>query len=265
MVLRRMIDLIRSKIAAVWHGTGGRRLAFALSLVAICVPVNVVVWFLWPIHDWRSKLTVNVFAGFVPVLELMSERRALRFRIDLLYAGAFSIIVLAMAVGDRYGWQWLSWNALFGFMALPWCFMVWEFVGRNLLVLASLLAALLLTMVYWAATPIVDVGRFDLLLLPLPLILFGGVVWGPAAAYALRRCRQEKYNKIAGPGMQVVAMVVLFFPIMAVAATMLGLAEIWSAASLTVLGVLLSAVVGEPLRRFLLAWGRLTPYGRGDG
>ena len=57
-------------------------------------------------------------------------------------------------------------------------------------------------------------------------------------------------------------MATLFFPVILVAVVvrwMLELSPIWSAVSLTIVGVLLSAVVSEPLRRFLLEWGNLTP------
>ena len=57
-------------------------------------------------------------------------------------------------------------------------------------------------------------------------------------------------------------MVSLFLPVILVATVvpgMLDLSEIWSAVSLTIVGVLLSAVVAEPLRRFLLIWAKLGP------
>ena len=54
-------------------------------------------------------------------------------------------------------------------------------------------------------------------------------------------------------------MATLFFPVILVAVVvpwMLELSSIWSAVSLTIVGVLLSAVVSDPLRRFLLEWGK---------
>ena len=57
-------------------------------------------------------------------------------------------------------------------------------------------------------------------------------------------------------------MATLFFPVILVAVVvpgMLELSPIWSAVSLTIVGVLLSAVVSDPLRRFLVEWGKLAP------
>ncbi len=67
---------------------------------------------------------------------------------------------------------------------------------------------------------------------------------------------------MSGPGMQALAMAILFLPVIVVAIAvpgMLDLSPAWSAVSLTIAGVLLSAVVSEPLRRFLLEWGKLAP------
>ena len=66
-----------------------------------------------------------------------------------------------------------------------------------------------------------------------------------------------KNRRVGGPGMRALAMVFLFFPVMLVAMAApgtLGLSSTWSAVSLTLMGVLLSAVISEPLRRFLLEW-----------
>ena len=60
-------------------------------------------------------------------------------------------------------------------------------------------------------------------------------------------------------------MAILFFPVILVAVVvpfMLELSQMWSAVSLTIVGVLLSAVISDPLRRFLLEWGNLTQLNR---
>ena len=62
--------------------------------------------------------------------------------------------------------------------------------------------------------------------------------------------------------MQALAMAILFLPVIVVAVAvpgMLDLSPAWSAVSLTIVGVLLSSVVSDPLRRFLLEWGDLVP------
>ena len=56
-------------------------------------------------------------------------------------------------------------------------------------------------------------------------------------------------------------MAILFLPVILTAVFipgMLELSQIWSTVSLAIAGILLSAVVSEPVRRFLLEWGNLS-------
>ena len=128
--------------------------------------------------------------------------------------------------------------------------------------LTVLVLALAVMMIYWVEA-LSETGESpEILLLPLPTIFVGGAVWAPATRLTLHFARRCKDRPMCGPGMQVLAMAILFFPVILVAVVipeMLELNPIWSAVSLTIVGVLLSAVVSEPLRRFLLVWGKLSP------
>ena len=58
-------------------------------------------------------------------------------------------------------------------------------------------------------------------------------------------------------------MTMLFFPVTLVAVALppdLGLSAMWSNVSLALIGIFLSGVISEPLRRFLIEWGKLAPY-----
>ena len=88
----------------------------------------------------------------------------------------------------------------------------------------------------------------------------GGVLWTLTARWILRLAQRSKHYKMRGPGTQALAMATLFFPVILVAVVVPGMLElsyVWSSASLTNVGVLLSAVIADPLRRFLLGWGNL--------
>ena len=133
---------------------------------------------------------------------------------------------------------------------------------QNWMLLTGLMLALALMMVYWTAALAGDDSWFDLLLLPLPVVIVGGVIWAPVAWQVLDTAGRRKDYPLSGPGMQALAMAVLFLPVIVVAVAvpgMLDLSPAWSAVSLTIVGVLLSSVVAEPLRRFLLRWGKLEP------
>lgn len=126
----------------------------------------------------------------------------------------------------------------------------------------ALVLAIALTMIYWTAALAGDDGRLDLLLLPVPVVIFGGIIWAPLARKILEVAGRRRDCPLSGPGMQALAMATLFLPVIVVAVAvpgMLDLSAAWSAVSLAIAGVLLSSMVAEPLRRFLLRWGSLMP------
>ena len=99
--------------------------------------------------------------------------------------------------------------------------------------------------------------------LPLAMVAFGGLAWAPLAALVLNTAKRRKHHRVSGPATQVAAMITLFLPVVLVAVAIPGtlqFGQTWSAVSLTIVGVLLSAVVSEPLRRFLVEWGDLRPW-----
>ena len=133
---------------------------------------------------------------------------------------------------------------------------------HNWLLLTGLMLALALMMVYWTAALANDDSWLQLLLLPLPVVVIGGIIWAPVAWQILNTAGLRKERYLSGPGMQALAMATVFLPVIVVAVAvpgMLDLSPAWSAVSLTIVGVLLSSVVAEPLRRFLLRWGKLEP------
>ena len=141
----------------------------------------------------------------------------------------------------------------------PWCLLVWQLMGGNRrLLLTGLLLALAVFMIYWIAALIQAQSSPELLLFPLLAVTIVGLIWTPFARRILNTAEQLKERPIGGPGMQALAMTILFLPVILFAffvPGMLGLSQIWSAVSLTIVGVLLSAVISDPLRRFLLEWG----------
>ena len=117
-------------------------------------------------------------------------------------------------------------------------------------------------MIYWVAALSGVGGALEILILPLPTVLFDGVFWALVARWTLAIAERRKDCPLSGPGTQVLAMAILFFPVILVAVVvpwMLELNQIWSAVSLIIVGVLLSAVIADPLRGFLLEWGKLSP------
>ena len=166
----------------------------------------------------------------------------------------------------EFKWHGLAGNTAVLLLMLPYTWVVWLLMRRSWLLLTALMLALVLMMIYWTAAWAGDDSWLDLLLLPLPVVIVGGIIWAPIASQILDTARQRKNCRLSGPGMQALAMAILFLPVIVVAVSvpgMLDLSPAWSAVSLTIVGVLLSAVVADPLRRFLLEWGDLTPGSHG--
>ena len=175
---------------------------------------------------------------------------------------AFVALVVLLGAAYKFDWHRVALNTGLLLAVIPYAWVVWKLMGRKWLLLAGLMLALAVMMIFWTAALIRYEDSLDLLLLPLPVVLLGGIVWTPVARWILEIAGRWKYRRVGGPGMQALAMASLFLPAILVAVYMplaLGLGSAWLAVSLTLVGVLLSAVIAEPLRRFLLEWGNLMP------
>ena len=233
-----------------------------LVSVIHCVPIYALTWYFSVIDDLPARISMSLLVAMLPVAELLSEPRPLKSRGDQFWISVFFVLALLLVASHEFNWQRLAGNAAISVLILPYAWLVWKLMHRNWLLLTGLMLALALTMVYWTAALAGDDSWLDLLLLPLPVVILGGIIWAPVAWQILDTARQRKDCPLSGPGMQALAMTILFLPVIVVTVAvpgMLGLSPAWSAVSLTIAGVLLSAVVSEPLRRFLLRWGKLEP------
>ena len=226
------------------------------------MPVYALAWYSGLIDDLSVRLLLSVLVAMMPLAELLSAPRPWKSRGDLLLFALFIVPVSLFAIGHKFNLRVLSSNAAMLVAVLPYCWLVWQLMGGSLLLLTGLVLAFALLMIYWiAALSGVD-GALEILILPLPVVLFGGIFWAPVARWTLAIAKRRKECPLSGPGTQAVAMAILFFPVILVAVVvpfMLELSQVWSAVSLTIVGVLLSAVISDPLRRFLLEWGDLAP------
>ena len=233
-----------------------------LVSVVYGVPVYALAWYSGLIDDLSVRLLLSVLVAMIPVAELLSAPRPWKSRGDLLLFALFILPVSLFAVGHKFNLRVLSSNAAMLVAVLPYCWLVWLLMGRSWLLSTGLVLALALMMIYWVAALSGVGGALEILILPLPVVLFGGIFWAPVARWILAVAKRRRDCPLSGPGTQALAMATLFFPVILVAVIvpwMLELSPIWSAVSLTIVGVLLSAVVSDPLRRFLLEWGTLSP------
>ncbi len=235
--------------------------AFLVSVIH-CVPIYAFTWYFSVIDDLSARISISLLVAMLPVTELLSGPRPLKSRGEQFWIAVFFLLALLLVASHEFKWHRLAGNAAILVLVLPYAWLVWYLMRRNWLLLTGLMLALALTMIYWTAALAGDDSWFDLLLLPLPVVIVGGVIWAPVAWQILDTARRRKDCPLSGPGMQALARAILFLPVIVVAVAvpgMLDLSPAWSAVSLTIVGVLLSSLVAEPLKRFLLRWGKLEP------
>ena len=231
-------------------------------VTACCTVVTGLIWYFALFDDLQVRIFMSLVIVLIPMFDFQPPPRTWASREELLWFSSFVALTVLLVAGDKFAWAGVAINALILLVALPYGWMVWKLMRRNWLLLTGLILALAAMMIFWTAALVRDDDSMEALLLPLPLVLFFGVAWTPVAWRALDIAGRWKNRRVGGPGMRALAMVILFFPVILVAMAvpgMLGLSSTWSAVSLTLVGVLLSAVISEPLRRFLLEWGNLMP------
>ena len=237
------------------------------ATVAYWLPVFAFVWYSGLVDDIYARLWISALVTVMPVAALFSKPkhglRIWRWPGEDLGIALFLWLATLLAAVNRFGIVGLELQLSLIIVMLPWCWFIWLLLRRNWWLLTGLVSAFAVFMIYWVAALVKFGEPWELVLLPLAVVTFGGLAWAPLAALVLNTAQRCKRRRVSGPATQAAAMITLFLPVILVAVAipgMLQLGETWSAVSLTIVGVLLSAVVSEPLRRFLVEWGDLRPW-----
>ncbi len=233
-----------------------------LTILGICIPVYVTAWWFNIHNNLAANIAVTVLVSIMPVAELASPSESLTTRGGIGWLSVFVVIAFAFFFGEEANIRFLTFGAIFLIVALPWIWIFWQLVRHELILIPGFALALIAMLIYWAGALAKNNLTFDLLLLPLPFILVVAVFWAPIGAHALKVARRYKNVRIRGPATQVLAMGILFMPAFLVSFTIpdvLELSDPWSAAFVTIVGVVLGAVISEPLKTLFLEWGKLVP------
>ncbi len=233
-----------------------------LFVTACCAAATALIWYFALFDDLQVRIFMSAVIVLVPMFDFQPPPRTWASREELLWVSSFLALTLLLVASERFGWAGVGIQAVLLLVALPYGWVVWKLMRRNWLLVAGLILALAAMMVYWVAALVGEQDSLNVLLLPLLVVLFFGVAWTPVAWRALDLAQRWKNRRVGGPGMRAVAMAILFFPVILVAMAvpgMVGLSATWSAVSLMLVGFLLSTVISEPLRRFLLECGNLMP------
>ena len=240
-------------------------LSFLLSVAAVYGPICAITWYFDLPEDFSARIFLNLFSAIVPLSAFLFPPKhwmSVQNARELIGFASFFALILLFLAGNKFNWDILASNAAFVLLVIPYGWWVWKLSERSWFLLSGLFLSFVAMMIYWIAALIKASGPPEFLFLPLLIVAVGGVAWAPIGRCIWNQAKLRKNRRLGGPGWQAAAMAVLFVPVILVAVTfphMLGLDDIWSAVSLTLVGVLLSAVVSDSLRRFLLEWGNLVP------
>ena len=233
-----------------------------VTILGICLPIYAMTWWLNIYDNLAANIGVTILVSILPVTELASPHERLTTRWYIGWLSIFVIIAFAFFVGEEADIQFLTFGAIFLIVALPWIWIFWQIVRYERILIPGFALALIAILIYWAGALAKDNLTFDLLLLPLPLILVAAVLWAPIGSCALKIARRNKNVRIRGPATQALAMCILFMPAALLSFTIpdvFELSDTWSAACVTIVGVILGAVISEPLKNLFLEWGNLVP------
>ena len=184
-----------------------------LVSVIHCVPIYVMIWYFSLIDDMSARISISLLVAMLPVAELLPEPRPLKSRGEQYWLALFFGLGLLLVASHEFNWHGWAMNAAVSVTALPYGWLVWKLMRRSWLLLTALMLALALMMAYWAAALAGDDDWFGLLLLPLLVVLLGGIIWAPAVRQLLDSARLCKDRPMSGPGMQALAMFMLFLPV----------------------------------------------------
>ena len=232
------------------------------TILGICAPIYAMTWCFDVFENIASGILITGSVTVLPIIQLLSVSGPLTKISNIGWLSAFWLITLALVIGDEYGSRFITFNALLVGLALPYGWVFWQVLRHEWILSAGFVLALAAAMIYWIAALIESKESFDLILVPLLVILVFGVFWAPITMAAFMGARICKDRNIAGPASQALAMTMLFLPVTLVAIALpgnLGLNTTWSNVSLALIGISLSGVISDPLRRMFLEWGNLKP------
>lgn len=257
-----MVSRVNKAFTRAVKAVRGRIVGLLIVIIAYCLPVLSMTWYL-QLHDELSvRIWLSVLVAVLPVLVLLSPPNSWTWRGVPFWFGIFLWLAVLLLAGRKFNLTFVSVNTVVVILALPLWWLVWLLTGRSLLLFASLLLGLAAMTGYWWAALSKNEDSLMLLSVPVLIVPVFGLVWAVLTGLSFHFAKRRKDHRICGPGLQALAMFFLLLPIVSVAAFVpreLELGPNWSAVSLAIAGILLGTVISEPLRRFLVELGELSP------
>ena len=164
----------------------GSRLPDTLAvMIAYWLPVFAFVWYSGLVDDIYARLWISALVTVMPVAALFSKPkyglRIWRWPGEDLGIALFLWLATLLAAVNRFGIVGLELQLSLIIVVLPWCWFIWLMLRRNRLLLTGLVSAFAAFMIYWVAALVKFGAPWELGLLPLVMVTFGGLAWAPLA------------------------------------------------------------------------------------
>ena len=186
-----------------------------MSLVTVA-SLMVLIWDFDFFEDLYVQILMTTALSILPLLILMEVRNshsyARRFRLDMFGVMLMFMLFLAIAFGGRYHLSFLVLNSASLVLSLPLLFAHGYVVRSNRFLMVAVFPTTIMGFIYVASEIIQLDTAADLLLLPLPFVLFIGLIWAGFARWFLEQAKQSRHRPLLGPFMESITMFLLVVP-----------------------------------------------------
>ena len=229
------------------------------------------IWSYDPIGGVYNKTLLNLVYTMVPLSTLLETKDARSSRRFAWWHFVFVLVNLAfllIAISDRFDQPLLGLNVFLILMSAPFLLVFGGFIRRTPLLGVALVPSTITVEAFLAVTASSYGISLEYVLIPLPIVLMGSIIWTFVARFLLTHAHRRRQTIIWGPAMESASMLFMFLPLTLLAIVIPIVVtddRTWLAVSVTIIGVSFGSVVSTPLRQFLLDLGQLPPIRRWEG
>ena len=226
--------------------------------------IGGLVWGFDNIDTLYGRIAMTLLAAALPLLAFLGARHqeGEERRLHWQHVGfvTFLAFALGFAVSDKFDLDVLGINLVVIMISAPFLFIFGRLVREKRILAIGMVPAAMALMAYWVAPALPDDLELQYLLVPLPAVSLVIAPWTVLVWILFKGVDRWAEHPTLGPLMECLAMFFLFMPLMVLAIwvprTIPG-GDDWSVVLATMVGVVFSSVVSEPLRRFLRSYGNL--------
>ena len=166
-------------------------------VTACCGVVTALIWYFALFDDPQARIFMSLFIVLIPMFEFQPPPRTWASREGLLWSSSFAALTVLSVAGVKFDWAGVALNSFILLGALSYGVLVWKLMRGNRLLQTGLILALVVVMIFWTVALVRDEESLDVLLLPLPFVLFFGVAWAPVAWWILDTAGRWKNRESA--------------------------------------------------------------------